>query len=122
MDTQKLTVSASIQASISKVWECWTSPEHITQWNAASDEWHCPAAENDLQPGGKFSYRMEAKDGSMGFDYSGTYDEIIEATKIILKLDDGRSVNVSFQALDDDRTKIVEEFEPDAAHPSDFQK
>ncbi|MEO1652870.1 MAG: SRPBCC domain-containing protein [Bacteroidota bacterium] len=75
---QKIEVSASISAPLQKVWEYWTKPEHITQWNFASPEWHCPQAENDPQPGGKFSWRMEARDGSVGFDYAGTYDQVEE--------------------------------------------
>lgn len=71
MDTNKLiTVQAVINAPVAKVWQLYTAPEHITQWNYASDDWHTPRAENDLKPGGKFLYRMEAKDGSFGFDFS----------------------------------------------------
>ncbi|HQW83702.1 MAG TPA: SRPBCC domain-containing protein, partial [Ferruginibacter sp.] len=67
--TQKITIVATINASTEKVWEFWNSPEHITQWNFAVDDWQCPSAENDLRPGGKLKSRMEAKDGSFGFDF-----------------------------------------------------
>ncbi len=73
-----ITVETTIKAPVEKVWTCFTEPKHITQWNFASDEWHSPSAENDLRTGGKFSYRMEAKDGSFGFDFHGVYDEVRE--------------------------------------------
>ncbi|HXV45080.1 MAG TPA: SRPBCC domain-containing protein [Nitrososphaera sp.] len=77
MDTKKtITVQAVINAPVEKVWKLWTTPEHITKWNNASDDWHTPRAENDLRVGGKFLYRMEAKNGSIGFDFVGVYDEI----------------------------------------------
>ncbi|HQW93764.1 MAG TPA: SRPBCC domain-containing protein, partial [Ferruginibacter sp.] len=68
-----ITVETIVQAPVEKVWECWTKPEHITGWNNASDDWHTPRAENDLRVGGKFLSRMEARDGSMGFDFGGVY-------------------------------------------------
>ena len=71
-----ITVSNTVNAPVQKVWEYWTKPEHITKWNHASDDWHSPRAENDVRKGGKFSCRMEAKDGSFGFDFSGVYDEV----------------------------------------------
>ena len=88
MDSKKVTVKVetTIQAPIEKVWEFWTSPEHIINWNFASDEWCCPSAKNDLRPGGKFSWRMEAKDGSMGFDFKGTYDIVEQFKKITYTL------------------------------------
>jgi uncharacterized protein YndB with AHSA1/START domain len=72
-----ITISTTVNAPIEKVWNSWTAPEHITKWNSASDDWHTPHAENDPRTGGKFSSRMEAKDGSMGFDFTGVYDEVI---------------------------------------------
>ena len=71
-----ITVENTINAPVEKVWAYWSAPEHITKWNNASEDWHSPRAENDLRTGGKFSTRMEAKDGSMGFDFGGTYDEV----------------------------------------------
>jgi uncharacterized protein YndB with AHSA1/START domain len=76
MENKNITVIATITAPIDKVWNYWTLPEHITQWYFASDDWHAPGAENDFQVGGKFTTRMEAKDGSFGFDFNGIYDEI----------------------------------------------
>ena len=71
-----ITVEATVNAPAEKVWKLWTEPQHITQWNNASDDWHTPHAENDLRVGGKFTSRMEAKDGSMGFDFWGVYDDV----------------------------------------------
>ena len=71
-----ITVEARVNAPVAKVWKCWTTPEDIMQWNAASDDWHTPSATNDLRVGGKFTARMEAKDGSMGFDFAGIYTEV----------------------------------------------
>ena len=74
----KITVETSVAAPIETVWEAYTTPEDIKQWNAASDDWHTTSASVDLREGGAFSSRMEAKDGSMGFDFAGTYTKIIE--------------------------------------------
>src|ERR1043166_4787307 len=73
-----ITVEATVNAPLEKVWEYWTKPEHITKWNHASDDWHSPHAENDLRVGGSFLARMEAKDGSFGFDFGGVYDDVQE--------------------------------------------
>ena len=74
----KITVETNVAAPIETIWEAYTTPEHIKQWNAASDDWHTTFASVDLREGGTFSSRMEAKDGSMGFDFAGTYTKIIE--------------------------------------------
>jgi uncharacterized protein YndB with AHSA1/START domain len=76
--TEKITVEAKIAAPIGKVWHAWNTPEDIKQWNAASDDWHTTKSTVDLRVGGAFSSRMEAKDGSMGFDFAGTYTRIAE--------------------------------------------
>ena len=110
--TNQITVNQIINAPIQKVWEYWTSPEHIVHWNFATDEWQCPTAINDLEPEGKFSWRMEAKDGSMGFDYAGVYRSIEPFEKIEKNLDDGRLVTVHFSEQDG-VTEVVENFEPD---------
>ncbi len=111
-----ITIKTSVSADINKVWEFWTKPEHITRWNFATPEWHCPDAVNELAPKGKFSWRMEAKDGSMGFDYSGTYLEIEEPNLIKKQLDDGRMVEISFIERDE-IVEVVETFEPDENDP-----
>jgi uncharacterized protein YndB with AHSA1/START domain len=107
-----ITVRASIEQNMDTVWECWTKPEHIRQWNFATDEWHCPTATNDLHPAGRFSWRMEARDGSMGFDFSGTYTDIRLKEVIAATLDDGRKVRVKF-VENNGATEVIETFEPD---------
>lgn len=102
------------------MWEMWTNPNHITKWNFATDEWCCPSAENDLKPGGKFSYRMEAKDGSMGFDFNGTYDEIDKPNKILYTLGDDRKTEIVFSSKDGS-TEIKETFEAEGSNPVEMQ-
>ncbi|SMD46093.1 Uncharacterized conserved protein YndB, AHSA1/START domain [Aquiflexum balticum DSM 16537] len=116
-----LTVKATINASLEKAWEAWTGPDHITQWNFADVSWHCPHAENDLRENGKFSYRMEAKDGSFGFDFSGKYSQVEVFKKISLLLDDGRKVNVSFQTKDG-MTQVLESFEAEETNSLELQQ
>ena len=84
-----ITVEAIVNAPVEKVWKLWTSPEHIIKWNNASDDWHTPKAENDLREGGKFLSRMEAKDGSFGFDFGGVYDVVKNNEYIEYTLGDG---------------------------------
>src|SRR5450432_1093273 len=105
-----ITVENTVKAPIEKVWQCWTLPEHITKWNNASDDWHSPFAENDLRVGGKFVSRMEAKDGSFGFDFGGVYDEVKNNELIASTLGDGRKVKVVFSAKGNE-TRVVETFE-----------
>ncbi|MFI5131757.1 MAG: SRPBCC domain-containing protein, partial [Chitinophagales bacterium] len=93
METQErtvITIENTVNSPVEKVWEYWTKPEHITQWNSASDDWHTPHAENDLRPGGRFLSRMEAKDGSFGFDFGGAYDAVRKNEFIEYTMDDGR--------------------------------
>lgn len=117
---KEITVECAIAADEKTVWEFWTNPQHITQWNFATDEWCCPNAINELEAEGKFSWRMEAKDGSMGFDYSGTYQEIVPYFKIGLTLDDGRAVIIEFKNKNG-ITTVSETFEPDENDP-DLQR
>jgi uncharacterized protein YndB with AHSA1/START domain len=114
-------VSTTVKAPLNKVWEYWTSPQHITKWNFASDDWHCPNAENDLQIGAKFSYRMESTDGEMGFNFSGKYTEISPNNSITYLIDDGRKVSITFNE-EGDSTKIVEQFEADNENARDMQQ
>ena len=116
-----ITVDALVDAPVEKVWACWTEPEHITQWNNASDDWHTPWAKNDLVPGGRFVSRMEARDGSMGFDFGGVYNEVIENKRIVYTIDDNRKVTVNFSG-DGTSTRIVEEFEAEDQHSSELQQ
>ena len=121
MANNKITIFAAIDAPIHKVWEYWNSPEHIKQWNHASADWHCPEAENDLRAGGKFSSRMEAKDGSMGFDFSGIYDEVKEQEFIKYTIGDGRKVVILFSTKGN-QTHIAETFEAENQNPADMQQ
>ncbi|MFM9935908.1 MAG: SRPBCC family protein [Novosphingobium sp.] len=91
----KIAVETRVKAPIDKVWRAYTSPEHVTKWNFASEDWHCPRATGDLRAGGKFSSRMEAKDGSMGFDFEGTYTNVIEHKLIEYSFGD-RAAKVEF--------------------------
>ena len=120
-EKEKITVSATIDAGIEKVWKYWTEPRHITNWNTATDEWHTPKAENDLKEGGRFVYRMEAKDGSFGFDFGGEYTEIREQELLAYKLDDGRKAKVSFEEKDK-KVTLTEEFEVEDQNPVEMQK
>lgn len=116
-----ITVKAIINAPIEKVWQYWTTPEHITQWNNASDDWHTPRAENDLQIGGKFTTRMEAKDGSFGFDFGGVYDDVKTNELISYTLGDGRIVSILFSG-NENETTVTETFEIEEENPADMQR
>ncbi len=120
-EQQIILVKTTINAPIDSVWQKWNSPEDITKWYNASEDWHTPKAENDLKVGGKFSYRMEAKDGSFGFDYWGIYDLIIPNKKLVFTLGDNRKVYISFSTMDN-KTEIVESFEPENQNPHDMQQ
>jgi uncharacterized protein YndB with AHSA1/START domain len=121
MNKTVITVEATVNAPVEKVWECWGNPQHITQWCNASDDWHAPRAENDLRTGGKFSTRMEAKDGSFGFDFGGQYDEVKTNELITYTMDDGRKVKINFTALSD-TTEVVESFEAEDENPVEIQQ
>ncbi len=117
----RITVKAIIHAPLEKVWQCWTEPEHITQWNFASPDWHAPDAINDLKVGGKFSYRMEARDGSMGFDFGGKYDQVEQNEFIAYTMDDGRKAEISFEQLDN-KVQVVETFEAETQNSVELQQ
>ena len=116
-----ITVETSIKAPIEQIWEFWTNPEHIINWNFATDEWFCPSAKNDLRPGGEFIWRMEAKDGSMGFDFIGTYDEIEQYKRIKYTLDDGRKTEITFSSIENS-TEIIETFEAENLNSLEMQQ
>ncbi len=116
-----ITISSTISAPVEKVWKYWTNPEHITLWCNASEDWHAPRAENDLRPGGKFLTRMEAKDGSFGFDFGGIYDMVKPNELIEYTLGDGRVVTIHFSGIGDE-TRVVEMFDAENENPVDIQK
>jgi uncharacterized protein YndB with AHSA1/START domain len=122
MEAQKIKVEATITATISKVWDYWTLPQHITNWNFASADWHCPKATNDIKTGGKFSFTMAAKDGSMSFDFEGIYDEVKENQRIAYSLADGRKVEIDFTDLGDNKVNVIEVFDGENTHSAEMQK
>lgn len=116
-----ITVETTVYAPVEKVWQFFTSPEHITKWNFASEDWHSPSAENDLRKGGRFVYRMEAKDGSFGFDFGGTFDTVEPARLLEYTMGDGRRVHVAFEPQGNS-TRIVESFEAEQKNPEEIQR
>ena len=116
----KITVETTIAAPIEQVWAAWTSPEDIKQWNAASDDWHTTAATVDLRAGGTFSARMEAKDGSMGFDFAGTYTRVLEHEVIESTFGD-RTLRVEFLAQDG-KVTVREIFDAETTHTEEQQR
>ncbi len=116
----KITIEASIAAPIERVWRAWTTPEDIKQWNAASDDWHTTKASVDLRVGGEFSSRMEAKDGSMGFDFAGTYTKLVEHRLIECALGD-RTLQVEFSAGPGSVT-VRETFDAETTNSEEMQR
>lgn len=117
----KITVATTVNAPVEKVWDMWNKPEHITQWNSASPDWHAPRAENDLREGGSFSCRMEAKDGSFGFDFGGTYDKVDTHKRIEYTMSDGRQVQIGFTPQGD-QTTIEETFDAETQNSEELQR
>ena len=121
MGKNQIQIETTVSAPPQKVWTYWTRPEHITKWNFASEDWQCPTAANDLRVGGRYIARMEAKDGSFGFEFSATYDEVIDLKKIIYTMDDDRQATTEFQALGD-KTKVTTIFDAENQHPLEMQR
>ncbi len=117
----RITVKTTIKADLEKVWNYWTKPEHITNWNFATDEWCCPKAENDLKPNGKFLWRMEANDGSMGFDFTGTYDKVVYQELISYKMLDGRTVDIEFVRKGNE-IEVSETFDAEGTNSDEQQR
>ncbi|REK76802.1 SRPBCC family protein [Paenibacillus paeoniae] len=116
-----ITVESIVPSPVERVWSYWTEPEHIKQWNKATDDWHTPFAENDLRVGGKFVSRMEAKDGSFGFDFGGVYDEVNINESISYTIGDGRQVKIVFVRQGND-TKIIESFDTESTNSVEMQQ
>jgi uncharacterized protein YndB with AHSA1/START domain len=116
-----ITVEASIEASVEKVWKFWSEPEHITQWCAASDDWHAPYAENDMREGGRFKTTMAARDGSMSFDFEGIYTSVQRKKSIAYTIDDGRKVKIAFSPYGNE-TRVTETFEAENTNPVEMQR
>lgn len=116
-----ITVEVKVNAPLEKVWDYWTNPQHIVQWNYASEDWHAPNASNDLRVGGKFNSRMEAKDGSMGFDFEGEYTKVEQHLEIEYVLADARRVNIRFDS-DGKETTVTETFDPENENTLELQR
>lgn len=116
-----ITVSTTVNAPLDHVWNVWNNPEHITNWCFASDDWCAPKAENDLRVDGRFTTRMEAKDGSFGFEFGGVYTNIDGKETIEYSMDDGRNVSIKFEDLGDS-TKVTETFDAETQNPEEMQR
>lgn len=117
----EITVTTIVNEPVEKVWKCWTDPKYITKWNSASEDWHTTFAENDLRVGGSFISRMEAKDGSFGFDFGGTYDEVKLYEVISYTLADGRKVKITFKGQENE-TNLIETFEAESTNSALLQQ
>jgi uncharacterized protein YndB with AHSA1/START domain len=120
MEINPITVKATIKANKSKVWQYYTSPEHITQWNFADASWHCPRASNDMKVGGIYFARMEAKDGSFGFDFEAIYTNIVHEEQFIYEFG-GRTATVVFKDHKGD-TDLIVTFDPETENSLELQK
>jgi uncharacterized protein YndB with AHSA1/START domain len=121
VNTTSITIETLVNAPIEKVWKYWTQPQHAKSWNTASADWHTTRADNDLRAGGRFAFRMEAKDGSFGFDFGGTYDVVTENEYIEYTLGDNRKVKVHF-TQQDNGVKLVETFDAETTNPVEMQR
>lgn len=117
-----ITIQTTVKAPIDIVWKCWITPADIIKWNSASNDWHTTKAVNDFHVGRKFSYRMEAKDGSMGFDFGGIYDSITDHKQISYTLEDGRTATITFSVIGDEEIEVVESFDAETFNPIEMQQ
>ncbi|HTM66004.1 MAG TPA: SRPBCC family protein [Flavipsychrobacter sp.] len=117
----KITVSATINADNKKTWDYYNNPKHIVNWNFADPSWHCPRAENDMKVGGNYKARMEAKDGSFGFDFDAVYTEINEGKDFTYEFG-GRTATVKFKAQEDGQTEVIVAFDPENQNSLEMQK
>lgn len=118
---KKIKVEVLMKAPVATVWKLWTTPEDITRWNNASDDWHTPSTKNDLRKGGKFLFRMEARDGSSGFDFGGVYDKVKAHDSIAYTIGDGRRVEITFKG-NGTETRVAETFEAESQNPIEMQR
>jgi uncharacterized protein YndB with AHSA1/START domain len=117
----KITIETTVRAPLEAVWKAWTTPADIVRWNAASDDWHTTRATVDLRVGGSFSSRMEAKDGSVGFDFEGVYSDVVAHQRIAYAMEDGRAVVVEF-VPEGDAVRVRETFDAEASNPVEMQR
>ncbi|MBP9740719.1 MAG: SRPBCC family protein [Chitinophagaceae bacterium] len=121
MEFATITIQALINADIKKVWNYWTNPQHIINWNFASNDWQCPKAENDVQVGGKYAARMEAKDGSFGFDFTAIYNQVIHLETLIYTMEDGRQATTTFNNQQG-KTIVTTTFDAETENPIEMQQ
>jgi uncharacterized protein YndB with AHSA1/START domain len=117
----RITVTALVHKPLADVWNTWTDAKHIMQWNAATDDWHCPKAENDLRTGGKFSSTMAARDGSFSFDFEGVYDDVQPYERIAYTMADGRTCEILFTE-ENGGTRVMESFDAESQNPVEMQR
>jgi uncharacterized protein YndB with AHSA1/START domain len=118
---EKISIETTVNASLDHVWKCWNTPTDIEQWCTATPEWHTLNAQNDLRAGGSFSSRMEAKDGSFGFDMGGTYDLVKHNEQITYTMSDNRKVDIHF-STNGTTTHILQTFDAETENPTDMQR
>lgn len=121
MTGQQITIDATIDAPVERVWKAYSTPADITQWNFASDDWCCPSAEADLKVGGAYKARMEAKDGSFGFDFEAVYEEVDPHKALTLAMSDGRNARTTFESAGG-KTKVTTTFDAEDQSPIDMQR
>ena len=120
MSNNKITVTAVVSAKSNLVWNYYTQPEHIVKWNFASDDWQCPSASNDMKVGGLYKARMEAKDGSFGFDFEAIYDEVIDRERLEYTMSDGRKASFLIKFIDN-KTEVIVRFDAEDENPIEMQ-
>lgn len=120
-EQKRITVEATINAPVTKVWQAWNTPGDIIKWNTPDPSWHCPSSENDLRVNGTFKNRMEAKDGSFGFDFEGTYNRVDLNREIAYTMPDGRKVDTLF-VENGGMTTLTTTFDPETQNDPEFQK
>ncbi len=118
---ESITVSVNVSVALEQAWQTWTQPEHITQWNFASDTWECPTATNNPVTGGDFSYRMAAKDGGFAFDFAGVYTQVIPLELIEFMMGN-RAVQIKFEIVSSLETRLIETFEIEDINSSEQQR
>ncbi|MEC7764794.1 MAG: SRPBCC family protein [Pseudomonadota bacterium] len=121
MTTEKITIDATVDAPVETVWARYTDPDHITQWNFASDDWCCPSASNDMRVGGKYAARMEAKDGSFGFDFEAIYTDLQPERALTYRMEDGRMVTTTFEPIGS-KTQVTTVFDAETENDIEMQR
>ena len=119
---EAITINITILKPIEKVWDYFYNPKHIVKWNYTTPNWHCPKADIDFREGGSFDYRLEFKDKSFGYNFSGNIVEINDQEYVKSTLLDGRTIEVFFKKLDENTTEVIQVFEPEEAYSREMQR